>query len=211
MATRGRRFYTTGMQKFVSDYDALSVNSCGVLPNGLQLWKWIAQDCYVGTQEALVEAGVAQASWFPDTIAPGRRAFSIQTANCRIKLVARSKSEWDVEVPVSAAERERRESELNAQLKARHFALASEKERLWADEDAALRRSITLAPPVELPSLSESELRHLRVLRTVGQRTRGNILDFTERLLLVDARYGELAQRQAPRLSLVVDNARAGQ
>jgi hypothetical protein len=49
------------------------------------------------------------------------------------------------------------------------------------------------------------------LLRTVNRRTRDNILGFTERLMLADAKYGDLAQRQLPQLVLVVDNTRAKQ
>lgn len=184
----------------------LPVNSYGVLPNGLQGWKWIDRDCYVGTREALVLEGIAQADWFPSATARGRRAFTVDTASGRVKLIARSISEWEIDVPVPEAERQRRECELRRQLKAHRVAMSLEEEQLLEQEDAALSRSITLAPPVEPGSLSESELRHLRLLRTVGHRSRGSVLDFTERLLLVDARYGELAQRQPPRLVLAVDN-----
>jgi hypothetical protein len=209
MAARGRRSYTAPVT-LVSDYDALPVNSCGVLPNGLQLWKWIARDCYVGTREILVHAGVAQADWFPAAAAPRRRVFNVQTAAGRIKLVARTGCEWEIQLPVDAAERKRRQQELDRQLKAHRAAEVREDELLESQEDAALRQSITLAPAVEPLSLSAHELHHLRLLRTVGRRTRDSILDFTERLLLADARYGELALRQGPRLTLVVDNTRSG-
>lgn len=207
MAACGCSFYTTPVT-LVNDYDALPVNSCGVLPNGLQLWKWIARDCYVGTREILVHAGVARADWFPAAVAPGRRVFKVHTATDRIKLVARSSCEWEIQVPVSATERKRRQQEFDRQLKAHRAAQAREDAQLESQEDAELRQSITLAPPVEPVSLSGSELHHLRLLRTVGHRTRGSILDFTERLLLADARYGELSLRQGPRLTLVVDNTR---
>lgn len=198
------------MQKIVSDYDALPVNSGGVLPNGLQAWKWIALDCYVGTREMLVHAGIAQAGWFPRAAA-SRRVFTINTTRGRIKLVARSDSEWEVDVPVPEAERKRREQAYRRQVRADRSAQIWEDEILPEQEDAELRASITLAPPVAPETLTESERRHLRVLRTVGPMTRGSILDFTERLLLADARYGELAQRQAPRLRLAVDNTRKAQ
>ena len=209
MAARGRRSYTAPMT-LVSDYETLPVNSYGVLPNGLQLWKWIARDCYVGTREILVHAGVAQAEWFPAAAARGRRVFTVRTAAGRIKLVERSGCEWEIQLPVGAAERKRRQQELDRQLKAHRAAQVWEDELLESQEDAALRQSITLAPAVEPLSLSDAELRHLRLLRTVGHRTRASILDFTERLLLADARYGELALKQGPRLTLVVDNTRPG-
>ena len=198
------------MQKIVSDYDALPINSGGVLPSGLQAWKWIALDCYIGTREMLVHAGIAQAGWFPRAAASRRRVYTVNTARGRIKLVARSDSEWEVDVPVSEAERRRREKAYRRQVRADRSAQIWEDEGQVAQEDAELRASITLAPPVAPESLSDAERRHLRVLRTVGAQTRGSILDFTERLLLADARYGELAQRQAPRLTLVIDNTRTG-
>jgi hypothetical protein len=197
------------VQKIVSDYDALPINSGGVLPNGLQAWKWIALDCYVGTREMLVHAGIAQAGWFPRAAA-SRRVFTIDTTRGRVKLVARANNEWELDVPVPEAERKRREQAYRRQVKADRSAQIWEDEVVAEQEDAELRASITLAPAVEPRSLNAHELHHLRLLRTVGRRTRDSILDFTERLLLADARYGELAQRQAPRLWLVVDNTRAG-
>ena len=188
----------------------LLVNSCGVLPSGPRAWKWIDRDCYAGTREALVHAGIAQADWFPGGTTAQWRAFTVAAASGCITLVPRTSTEWEIDIPVSAAERERREQECERQRTARRAAQARE-EGQFELEDAKLRRSIALAPAVEPGSLSESELRHLRLLRTVGRRTRDSILDFTERLLLADARYGELAQRQPPRLVLAVDNTRAGQ
>ena len=198
------------MNKIVSDYGALPVNSGGVLPSGLQAWKWIALDCYVGTREMLVHAGIAQAGWFPRAAASRRRVFTVNTTRGRVKLVARSNSEWEVDVPVTEAERKRREQAYQRQVKTDRNTQIWVEEVQGEQEDAELRASITLAPAVEPQSLSESERRHLRVLRTVGAKTRGSILDFSERLLLADARYGELEQRQAPRLRLVVDNTRPG-
>jgi hypothetical protein len=86
--------------------------------------------------------------------------------------------------------------------------LNKDEEREVELADEQIRKSITLAPPVAPGSLSEAELHHIRVLRTINQRTRRNILGFTERLMLSDARYGDLAQRQAPKLVLAIDNTR---
>jgi hypothetical protein len=201
----------------VGDRDQLAINCYGVLPNGLQVWKLVDRDSYAGTQETLILAGIAQADWFPSSAMPGRpfsragRAFTIKTAAGRIKLVIRAGRKWEIDVPVSGEERSRRKRELHRQIKAERDALRSEEEQLVEQEDEGLRKSITLAPPVEPGSFSESELHHIRLLRTINHRTRSNILGFTERLMLSDARYGDLAQRQAPKLVLAIDNTRRRQ
>jgi hypothetical protein len=89
--------------------------------------------------------------------------------------------------------------------------MRADEERQVEQEDERLRKSITLAPPVAPGSLSEAELHHIRLLRTINQRTRCNVLGFTERLMLSDARYGDLAQRQVPQLVLAIDNTRRKQ
>lgn len=198
-------------------FDEIPVNGYGVLPNGLQVWKWIARDCYAGTKEALILAGIAQADWFPSVPIPAarlgsaKRAFTIKAAAGRIKVIVRTSRKWEIDIPVSEEERGRREREHEQQIKAEREALRAQEERLEEQEDARLRKSINLAPPVAPGSLSEAELHHIRLLRTVSSRTRGNILGFTERLMLADAKYGDLAQRQSPQLVLVIDNTRAKQ
>jgi hypothetical protein len=201
----------------VSGYDELPVNGYGVLPNGLQAWKWIARDCYAGTKEALILAGIAQEDWFPSAPIPAarlgsaKRAFTIEAPTGRIKVIVRTCRTWEIDIPVSEEERSRREREHDQQIKADRDALRAQEERQEEQEDTRLRKSVTLAPQVTPGSLSVAELHHIRLLRTVNRRTRDNILGFTERLMLADAKYGDLAQRQLPQLVLVVDNTRAKQ
>jgi hypothetical protein len=207
-----------GAPQNASGFDEIPVNGYGVLRNGLQVWKWIARDCYAGTKEGLILAGIAQADWFPSVpIPPGarlrsaKRAFTVKAAAGRIKVIVRTSRKWEIDIPVSEEERSRREREHDRQIKAERDALRAEEERQEEQEDAGLRKAITLAPQVAPSSLSEAELHHIRLLRTVNYRTRSNILGFTERLMLADARYGDLAERQLPQLVLAIDNTRAGQ
>jgi hypothetical protein len=200
-----------------SGYDEIPVNGCGDLSNGLQVWKWVAGDTYAGTKEALILARIAQADWFPSTPRPrsrpssAGRVFTIDTATGRIKLIARTSRKWEIELPVSEEERGWREREHHRQIKAERDAQRAEEERQEEQEDERLRKSVTLAPAVASGSLSAAELHHVRLLRTVNHRTRNNILAFTERLMLVDAKYGDLAQRQSAQLLLVIDNTRTEQ
>ena len=197
-----------------SGYDEIPVNGYGALPNGLQVWKWVAADTYTGTKQALILAGIAQADWFPNISRPrnrpgsARRALTIDTATGRIKLIACTSRKWEIEIPVSEEERSRREREHHRQVKAERDATRADEERQGEQEDERLKKSVTLAPAVAADGLSAAELLHIRLLRTVNRRTRDNILAFTERLMLADAKYGDLAQRQLPHLVLVIDNTK---
>jgi hypothetical protein len=174
-------------------------------------------DCYTGTKEQLVAAGICLPDWFPETLAKHKRGQ--KRTYYRVQLVQRSDTTgawyWVVKIWTSDAERKRREDELKRQwgedrrrVDERREREDQERRAQEAQEAAEIRRTITLAPPVTAASLTEAELRHIRILRTVGADLREHFLDLAEVSLVGEAKRGKLAWPQSgrPTLQIVVDN-----
>jgi hypothetical protein len=94
----------------------IPVWSSTISPGGIKRWKCTSSDEYTGPREALVASGVAQPQWFPDAPLRDRRGrlrrkYTIQSEHGEVVLVDRRNGRWSVDVPVSAAERERRRKE----------------------------------------------------------------------------------------------------
>lgn len=154
-------------------------------------------DYYAGTKDALISAGVAKLAWFPhaaqrDSRGRIKRTFSIEGEHGTIELRER-RGKWELFVPVSEDERERRERAAN-----RDPGPIADKQSSPKPE------AVTLAPFAD-GSITEFERHHLRVLRTLSAEGREQIRYLAAGLLQVD---GEaIAPHPARRrLTLVVNN-----
>lgn len=75
--------------------------------NGIQVEHYTWADCYCGTKEALIEAGLALPEWFPgDPACPRKHSFT--APDKQTKISRRSKRLFEVCVRIPEEERERR-------------------------------------------------------------------------------------------------------
>lgn len=179
-------------------------------------------DFYTGTQEALTAAGICKAEWFPSELekderfCPPRtkRTYAVAARDPAITLTHRLDSEgrpyWVARFDVPEAERaaRQREKEREDESYGPPSALP------WSDREATGRdvahAPIALAPPVAPGSLTQAELYHLRLLRTLSEDGRDFVLDFVERVAMGEASKRATHPKSAARSSLrvVVDNSR---
>lgn len=164
--------------------------------------RYVRADVYTGSRRALIAAGIAKSEWFPcepqlDKFGRTRRTFQVDDRT-RICQYGPAGDRWAVHLETSPAER---------------AARGKEERRLRAIEEQQKAESIRrrpLASPVSRDSLSDTELHHVRLLRSLTDRRRTIVLELANDLMYYEATEEEsVAPSNRTYLQLVVDNERA--
>lgn len=199
---------TQRSHKPVACTSELALYEEGLLPNGVLASRMTYCDQYVGIKDDLIAAGYADARWFPDRFIEGKRkgtikrSFRIAIDTGNVKLLDLKNGHWQLRLPISQEREKARRDEYYLEKEQRRRE-AAEREELRRQE---IMRSLRLANLVTPGSLSNAELHHVRILRTLAEEERYVVMESAEQFLrMSDVCHGSDAQPR-PRLRLVVDN-----
>lgn len=208
--------------------DPIMAPDRGQLPNGVIVEKRIESDNFWGSREALIEAGIAKASWFPTTFPPGKSkgtsqaSFDLQDEGRSIRLFRAKKgarprsNRWSMSIEVSAAEKAKRSAlkeAMQRQQEADELWRQQEQERREEEaREEQVREAIEKLPPFVPGSMTEFEKYFMRIIGGLDEQCQLHLCDMAKLYLLdnqdEDPSPDEPQPTARPRLTLAIDNTR---